>query len=130
MSEFERWENERKAKAAREGKAAAIRSRYTALDRFTYWLTRHLVLILIIAAGAILLTASPSAAGPDGAPISMVEVAVKMAATTLLAAGYRCLVVLLILKFVFPRIAFQTEIVEEHNLAAGLVFLGLVWLVS
>jgi uncharacterized membrane protein YjfL (UPF0719 family) len=53
-----------------------------------------------------------------------------MIAQGIMSASIKLFVVFLVMKFGLPKLAFQEEIIAEKNVAVGLVFLGIAWIVA
>jgi uncharacterized membrane protein YjfL (UPF0719 family) len=57
-------------------------------------------------------------------------IATSMIAQGIMSASIKLFVVFLVMKFGLPKLAFQEEIIAEKNVAVGLVFLGIAWIVA
>lgn len=95
-----------------------IKERFTQRERIVYFIQRYIIFAIILIPSLIYLHFVDITKGESSLLILLVT---RLCRCTL-GVG----LAMLFTKFCFPRMALTTEIVEEHNLSAGLIFASIV----
>lgn len=111
----------------RAKEAEQIRNEFTRQQRFLYWAKRNIVLLIIAVIGLLIVNSVPEV-DPDQ-EFNLWAALVQLLGKSLLDTAVKLFAVFLVLKFSFPKIAFQHEIINHQNIAAALLFLALILLV-
>jgi len=110
-------------------KMEALRSDYGVGERMFYWLRKNLVYLIMVFACSVVISNIDMSLDEEGQADAF-SIASSMIAQAVMAASIKLFVVFLVMKFGLPKLAFQEEIIAEKNVAVGLVFLGIAWIVA
>ncbi len=110
-------------------KMKALRSGYGVGERFVYWLRKNSVFLVMVFACSVVISRIDMNLDDQG-NANAFGIATSMIAQGIMSASIKLFVVFLVMKFGLPKLAFQEEIITEKNVAVGLVFLGIAWIVA
>lgn len=104
----------------------AIEKQYSRQERIIYFIRRHLVFAIPISLGLWYLYNIPVTAGPDGVIISPARELFTLMVTRSLKCLITVWLAILVMKFAFPKIHLQTELLDENNIAVALLMAGII----